>query len=170
MVGDSQLINLYLGPKSSYCGVFSDLPNSLYVDFLSNFVSHQDSTVEVGKWPEVATILNSCNCDTIGNVNMSHFQVDDSVLWDGKVDHIDASQPSQSHINPYNPNSELSWSEISDISNKNSIKLLHVNNFSSYHSGVNMFKEGDYGEVFEDKVRFLIEKCDIFGVSNQKLL
>ena len=90
---------------------------------------------------------------------------EDSVLWDGKVTKIDAGEEELKDVNPYSSNPDHHWSRISGKSDKQVIELQYCNYFESFHSGLNFFVESDLGEIFEDKIRYQIEKSDIFSVS-----
>ncbi|XP_063681926.1 uncharacterized protein LOC134816857 [Bolinopsis microptera] len=132
------LCNIFLGPKSSFCGSFYNED----FDKLSLFVDFQKD------------ITRTCSQTQLN---------EDSVLWDGKVTKIDSGEEQLKDVNPYSPNPDHHWSRISGKSDKKVIELQYCNYFESFHSGLNFFAESDLGEIFEDRIRYQIEKSDIFS-------
>ena len=93
-------------------------------------------------------------------------QIDETeVLWDEKVNKIEISSGEKKVINPYSPHQDLHWSQLAEINDRKVIELSHCNNFETFHQGSQFFAEEDLGEIFEDKIRYQIEKCDVFSVS-----
>ena len=93
----------------------------------------------------------------------------EDILWDEQITKIDGSIEHVKEVDPYSPNTDLHWSQISAVNDRHIVELPYCNKFESFHSGVNFFNENNLGEVFEDKVRYQLEKSDVFSVSVQKL-
>ena len=79
---------------------------------------------------------------------------------------IDAGTVEMKDVNPYSPHPDLHWSRLSENTERQVIELQHCNYFETFHSGSHFFSEKDLGDVFEDKIRYQIEKSDIFSVSH----
>ena len=88
-------------------------------------------------------------------------------MWDENIVEINSSskEAQSTQLDTYSPNQELHWSTVCNLPEKQVIKLKHCNNFGSFQSGANVISNKNLSDEFEDKIRYQVEKNDIFRVS-----